>query len=196
MVRREALAPEEMKMKSIPTITALLVMSLVSANLPGQATPYRGQESRDIKALSADDVADLLAGKGMGLAKAAELNGYPGPLHVLENAKALNLSDRQTSRTQALFAAMQAKAKQIGKSLVDEERKLDRMFADRTVSREALTASLARIGALQADLRAAHLEAHLAQRQILTAEQNAAYVKLRGYDTTPSDGGGHSGHKH
>jgi Spy/CpxP family protein refolding chaperone len=177
-------------------IPLCVFLSIGSSNAVGQSTPYAGQESREIKALSADEIRDLLAGKGMGLAKAAELNGYPGPLHVLENRTALKLSDQQARQTQALFASMQAKARGLGKSLVEEERRLDRMFGDRTISHEALVATLARIGALQADLRAAHLEAHLAQRQILTADQNAAYIKLRGYDSTMRHEGGHTEHRH
>src|SRR5687767_11125254 len=52
-------------------------------------SPYVGQEDRAIKALDAKDVDGLLAGSGMGYAKAAELNGYPGPMHVLELAEKL-----------------------------------------------------------------------------------------------------------
>lgn len=183
-------------MTTVISMITCVLLSLVSANAMGQATPYAGQQSRDIKALSDGDVADLLAGKGMGLAKAAELNGYPGPLHVLENAAALKLTDEQGRRTQALFSSMQAKAKTLGKSLVEEERQLDRVFSDGLVSPAALAASLARIGALQADLRAVHLEAHLTQRQILTAGQNVAYVKLRGYDSSMLHEGRHTGHRH
>jgi hypothetical protein len=49
-------------------------------------SPYAGQQTRAIKALSPEDLAGLLNGEGMGMAKAAELNGYPGPVHVLELA--------------------------------------------------------------------------------------------------------------
>ena len=77
-------------------------------NAYGQS-PYAGQESRGIKALSAQEVSDLLAGKGMGLAKAAELNGYPGPMHVLERAAQLQLTPDQTSKTEALFKKVKAR---------------------------------------------------------------------------------------
>ena len=56
-------------------------------------TPYAGQQTRPIKALSDQQVADLIAGRGIGLALAAELNGYPGPSHLLELADRLDLSD-------------------------------------------------------------------------------------------------------
>ena len=41
------------------------------------ASPYAGSENREIKALSSDEIASYLQGKGMSLAKAAELNHYP-----------------------------------------------------------------------------------------------------------------------
>ena len=172
--------------------------NLGSAPKNNAASPYAGEQSRDIKALSPDDIAGLQAGKGMGHAKAAELNGFAGPAHVLELADALHLTAEQRARTEALFAAMSAKASARGRALVDKERELDALFASRTVTPERLTASLQAIGALQAQVRLAHLEAHLAQVQILTAEQNAHYAELRGYGrAAPRDerGPGH-GHRH
>jgi Spy/CpxP family protein refolding chaperone len=154
-------------------------------------SPYVGQETRGIKALSSDEVSGLLAGKGMGLAKSAELNGYPGPLHVLELARELKLSDEQKSRTDAVFAAMQANAKALGQALVDEERQLDTLFAGKTATDEAVAAALRRIGELQAQLRTAHLQAHLAQARILTAEQVERYNELRGYGKPGTDPGVH-----
>ena len=50
---------------------------------------------REVKALSAEQMTALAAGRGMGSALAAELNGYPGPLHVLELADPLGLSEGQ-----------------------------------------------------------------------------------------------------
>ena len=169
---------------------------MLAAPVAFAASPYAGEQSRDIKALSADDIAGLQAGKGMGHAKAAELNGFAGPAHVLELADALHLTAEQRARTEALFAAMSAKASARGRALVDKERELDALFASRTVTPERLTASLQAIGALQAQVRLAHLEAHLAQVQILTAEQNAHYAELRGYGrAAPRDERG-PGHKH
>ena len=45
-------------------------------------SPYAGQENRQIKSLSANDIQELKRGGGWGLAKAAELNGLPGPAQV------------------------------------------------------------------------------------------------------------------
>src|SRR5687768_3033731 len=118
-----------MKFRFAATTLLALVVSPVPA-----ASPYAGQEERDIKALSAQEVADYLTGKGMGFAKAAELNGHAGPKHVLELADELALSAEQRTRTQALFDSMQTKAIVLGRRLVDEERKLDRLFASATVT--------------------------------------------------------------
>src|SRR6476646_12024205 len=90
--------------------------------------PYAGLEQRTVKALSEQQIADLKAGHGMGLALPAELNGYPGPSHVLENADALGLSPDQRARTQSLFAAMTAEAVPVGEQLIEQETALDRLF--------------------------------------------------------------------
>src|SRR5262245_36186825 len=82
--------------------------SAVAQHGPHAATPYAGLQDRQIKALSDQQIADLRAGRGMGLALAAELNGYPGPLHVLELADALQLSEPQRTETKRLFEAMKA----------------------------------------------------------------------------------------
>jgi Spy/CpxP family protein refolding chaperone len=126
----------------------------------------------------------------MGFAKAAELNGYAGPKHVLELASELDLTAEQRTRTQALFASMQTKAVALGRQLVDAERKLDRLFASTSITQGSLQESVARIGELQADVRAAHLEAHLEQAKILTPEQRARYLRLRGYHAS----GAHHAH--
>ena len=159
-------------------------------------SPYAGQTARDIKALSPEDVQAYLAGKGMGLAKAAELNGFAGPAHVLELAQPLALTDEQRRRTEALFAAMESRAQALGRALVEDERKLAHLFASRTVTHEALNRSLLEIGTLQARLRATHLEAHLAQVQILSAEQNARDATLRGYGAAAGHGEHARPHKH
>ena len=161
-------------------LAAAAFLSLIASTVLA-ASPYAGEEGRDIKALSAEDVNAYLTGQGMGFAKAAELNGYAGPKHVLELAGELELTAEQRARSQALFASMQTKAVALGRQLVDEERKLDRLFAGASITERSLQESVARIGALQSDVRAAHLEAHLEQAKILTPEQRARYLHLRGY---------------
>lgn len=158
----------------------LLILFARSANA-APPSPYVGQESRAIKALSPQDISDLLSGKGMGLAKAAELNGYPGPAHVLELAVQLDLTPEQKIKTEALFKKMQARAITLGKELVEEERALDRLFASRAVDSENLGQSLARIGRLQGEVRQVHLYTHVEQTALLTPAQVEKYNQLRGY---------------
>src|SRR5215469_16531382 len=79
-----------------------------------RSTPYAGQETRSIKSLSTEDVAALLKGEGMGMAKAAELNGYPGPVHVLALANELKLTESQRQQVQTIFDRMSAAAKPLG----------------------------------------------------------------------------------
>ena len=177
-----------MKLRFVAAAVISLI-SLIAANVLA-ASPYAGEEGREIKALSAADVDAYLTGQGMGFAKAAELNGYAGPKHVLELAGELDLTAEQRTRTQALFASMQTKAVALGRQLVDEERKLDRLFASTSITRDSLQKSVARIGELQADVRAAHLEAHLEQARILTPQQRAHYLRLRGYHAS----GAHHSH--
>ena len=120
----------------------------------------------------------------MGLALPAELNGYPGPMHVLEHADALGLTPQQQERTKALIDAMRAEAIPVGERLIEQETRLDRLFANREITPAALTAATADIGATQAKLREAHLKYHLAMMDVLTPEQVAEYRRLRGY-TSP-----------
>jgi Spy/CpxP family protein refolding chaperone len=146
-----------------------------------QLNPYAGQQTREIKALSAEDVQGYLSGKGMGLAKAAELNGYPGPAHVLSLASELALKPKQEEQTRALFKQMEARSSTIGKQIVEEERVLNDLFASKTVTPELLSSAMTRIGRLQGLFRDAHLEAHITQAAILTPEQLTKYQELRGY---------------
>lgn len=153
---------------------------------PGPS-PYAGQEVREIKALSAEEIRGYLTGEGMGLAKAAELNGYPGPAHVLELAAELEMTSEQRAKTEAVLAAMHVKATSLGEALVEAERRLDQLFAAKTATSESVAAALDEIGALQAKVRGAHLEAHLAESEILTAAQSARYAQLRHYGSASAN---------
>ena len=180
----------------MPNVFSVMIVLALAANsvLANQTTPYAGQEQRGIKALSADEIQSYLNGKGAGLAKAAELNHYPGPAHVLELADKLELSAQQKTRTEAIFKSMQADAIRWGKALVDKEQELDRRFASAAITPEELRSLLDQIGKLQAEVRRAHLQAHLQQRQILSIEQVAKYDNLRGYGSGPGSGHNHKGH--
>ena len=145
------------------------------------ATPYAGQQTRTIKALSPEDITGLLEGEGMGMAKAAELNGYPGPVHVLALARELDLTAKQRERVQAIYDRMSAAAKPLGAELIEHERVLDQSFAKGKITPDRLTAETAEIGELAGRLRSVHLAAHLETRALLDPDQIARYQQLRGY---------------
>ncbi|HTK81929.1 MAG TPA: Spy/CpxP family protein refolding chaperone [Bacteroidota bacterium] len=146
-------------------------------------SPYAGEQSREIKSLSAEEIEKYLTGEGMGLAKAAELNHYPGPRHVMDLANDLHLTNDQKQRTQSAFDAMHEKAVSLGKKIVDGETALDKLFADGSISPERLSAATKDVAGLQGELRDAHLQAHLSMRRILSEEQRKQYDELRGYNS-------------
>ncbi len=103
---------------TLAAIALTLVHGIANAQ---HGQPYAGLQERSIKALSAEQIGDLRAGRGMGLALAAELNGYPGPVHVIELADALELKGDQRARINKLLAAMKAEAIPLGERLIVQE---------------------------------------------------------------------------
>lgn len=170
---------------------AVLVSAPVSAQQPHDhaTSPYADFGAREIKALSEVDVQALLDGEGMQMALPAELNGYPGPRHVLELADSLALSPEQRASTERIMAGMLSEARALGARIVEAERDLDRSFADATITDAALRSALDDLASLRADLRAAHLSAHLAMKEVLTLHQVHRYDELRGYGSGHGHGG-------
>jgi Spy/CpxP family protein refolding chaperone len=162
-------------------LSVAALVGSAAASLAQTTSPYAGQEQRSIKALSDREISDLTEGRGLGLAKAAELNGYPGPMHVLELADSLHLSDQQRAKMQELFTAMKAEALPLGERLISQEADLDKAFAKKTITPATLAASIEAIGATHAALRQAHLKYHLFTVEVLTPVQVQRYGELRGY---------------
>ena len=160
---------------------ATLCAAAAQAQHRPQHQPYAGLEERPIKALSDQQITDLKAGRGMGLALAAELNGYPGPIHVLELAEPLGLTEAQRATVQSLYEAMKAEAVPLGERLIAQETDLERQFRERSVSPASLSRATEAIGATQATLRAAHLKYHLSTVEALGPDQVRRYTELRGY---------------
>lgn len=172
---------------------ALTVLSSAQAQ-HAPASPYAGWEHRVVKALSDQQIADLRAGRGMGLALPAELNGYPGPVHVLELGDQLRLTREQRTRMQELHVAMQAETIPLGERLIAQEADLERQFASKSVTPVSLRAATAEIGATQGALRLAHLRYHLSTLDVLTSDQVRQYGELRGYQASAAHGHGSKGH--
>jgi hypothetical protein len=171
-----------------------IVFFYSTAAWAGEAlSPYTGQEGRDIKALSKKEIDSYLSGDGMGFAKAAELNHYPGPRHVLDLADQLQLSAEQRKRTQAIFESMKSQSMSLGKQLVEKEQLLDSRFAEGTISDAELKPLVTEISVIQGKLRAVHLRAHLAQRAVLTQDQIRIYDAHRGYQQ-PAANDPHAAH--
>src|SRR3954451_8622067 len=99
-------------MRRLALATFAFAASLTAAS--AQHQPYAGLDARPIKTLSDQQIDDLKSGRGMGLALAAELNGYPGPSHVLELGDKLGLTSDQRARVQTLFNDMKAEAVPLG----------------------------------------------------------------------------------
>jgi len=168
-----------MKHCSTSCIGILALLGLASAFAADM--PYAGQQTRAIKALSDQEVSDYVEGRGMGSSKAAELNHYPGPAHVLADSSRLELTDRQKAETKSVFDAMSAVAKRSGAAIVAKEAELDAVYASGQAAPGTIKDLVTELARLQAEFRYAHLSAHLAMRTILTPEQISRYDEMRGY---------------
>jgi hypothetical protein len=168
----------------------LAVASLTGSAWGASTAPYAGWNGRAIKSLSAEQIDDLRNGRGMGLALAAELNGYPGPRHVLDLPDQLGLSALQRVEAQRLFDEMQAQAIQLGEQVIAGETTLDRLFASGAASDPTIQARAVELGRLQGALRGHHLRYHLAMREVLSPHQVMRYQQLRGYSADRAHGHG------
>lgn len=148
---------------------------------PAYKSAYVGQEGRTIKNLSEKDIDSLLAGKGWGFAKAAELNGVPGPAHLLEMKEQIQLTRDQIEKIEQIRNKMKKDAMRLGRKFIKLEEKLNRQFAKNTMNSKNLRSLLLKIGKVRSELRYTHLATHLQTPALLTPQQITHYSKLRGY---------------
>ncbi len=175
-------------MKTLLPLTLLLALyGTATAQDPGDtpASPYAGQEGRAIKSLSDNDIAELRRGGGWGLAKAAELNGVPGPAHLLEFKDEIPLTPEQVTAIERIFQQMRTDAIAEGERLIAREQALEDAFRTRAVTNESLRKMLEEIEESRFALRYIHLVTHLTTPALLTEEQIARYSELRGYGNDP-----------
>jgi hypothetical protein len=144
-------------------------------------TPYSGMERREIKTLSEADIADLRRGAGWGLALSAELNGVPGPAHLLELKDRLGLSPAQIASLEAIFLDMQTEARAAGETFIAAEAAIETAFRQGNLTEGRLRNLLAAAAEARANLRFIHLSRHLQTPGLLTADEIARYNELRGY---------------
>jgi methionine synthase II (cobalamin-independent) len=161
----------------------LIATFAISAADPTHKSKYAGEEKREIKSLSATDIEELQNGKGWGLAKAAELNGVPGPVHLLEMKEEIDLSAEQIQAIEDIYSKMIHEAIPLGLELIELERELNAHFANRTITDELLLQILQKIAQIRRQLRYVHLSTHLKTPDILKSKQITLYNKLRGYSS-------------
>lgn len=150
-------------------------------------SPYAGFEQRPIKSLSQDDLDELRRGGGWGLALAAELNGMPGPAHLLELKDEIGLSPDQVRAIEAIFTTMKAEAMAAGARLIEAETAIEAAFRAGDLDQATLRGLIAEAEAARAALRLVHLSRHLSTPPLLTPAQIARYNLLRGYGADPCD---------
>ena len=126
------------------------------------------------------DRGSLLNAEGKGQAKYAEMNGYPGPKHILDHAKELQLTDAQTKSIQRIYTEMSARAKELGQRIVGIEEELNDAFKSGLVSEKSVRDDAEQIGKLRGRLRGVHLITNLKAKSVLTTSQLETCRKLRG----------------
>lgn len=173
-------------------LTPAILVCLAGTALGQTTTPYSGQEAREISAWSDSQLEDLRAGAGLGYALPAELNGLPGPSHVLELAEELDLDPETIATIEAIFQSMRQRAQALGEALIAVEADLDEAFESGSATADEILRLTAEASEIEGRLRAVHLIAHLETAPLLTGHQRMLYAQARGY----SDGHDGQGHGH
>lgn len=162
----------------------LMALAGLILPVPGLAQDHEHHQhhaERGPQALTDERVEGLLAGEGLGYALPAELNSHPGPRHVLDLEDELDLSQEQVEAVTRIFEEMNERARELGARLVEAEGDLDDLFRGGSAEAGEVEALVHSIGQLEAELRYAHLEAHLRTTELLTDEQIRRYDEERGH---------------
>lgn len=175
-----------------PHFVHLMTKRFGKRDVPLTHSPYAGNEGATIKSITDAELRQYRNGEGMGMAKPAELNGYPGPRHVLDASEQLQLAATTKKQIESSFDRMHENAVRLGNAIIENERKLDSLFATRSITRNQLEESVKVSSRLQGELRLTHLQAHLETEKLLSSEQVLKYNDLRGYLKEPM----HTGHEH
>jgi len=144
---------------------------------PGTATPASPHARAEACAQEFDAV--VAEGRGFGLAFAADQNGYPGPLHVLELKDRLGLTAEQETRVRVLMEAMFADARPKSTQLLQAEARLRALFAGGKTDEASVRAAAAEVEQARREVRLVHLLTHLQTRALLTDAQISAYTAAR-----------------
>jgi hypothetical protein len=181
------------------TLVGLAVLAWGGVTSGGQSpgtAPASEPFRPNIRSLSAEEIRGLREGEGSGLARAAELNGYPGPAHVLEADRAgkIHLYAEQRQAIERIRAAMKAEAQALGQQILAQEALLEAGFRAGRIVEADLLRQVEDIGRKRAELRLTHLRAHLFTAGLLRPEQIEEYYQFRGYPApSPGHRPGHCG---
>ena len=186
----------------LTTIMLLVVgvaLSIRTSSAQDDPTPtpssYAALLETEIRGLSPEQIEGYRTGAGLGMALPAELNGYPGPRHVLDLSDELELTDDQNNEIQALYNDMLPEAIRLGEEILAKEGALEEAFREGSIQDETLETQLSELGVLYSQLRFTHLRTHLSTIDILTPHQVFLYNSIRGYaNEMPEGHSGHAGH--
>jgi len=165
----------------IALVVATLWMPVMATAQEHGHAPYAGMQAREIKSLSEADLDELRRGAGWGLALPAELNGVPGPAHLLELSEEIGLSAAQVTALETIFDEMQQEARAAGQRFIAAEQALEAAFRAGGLDRERLGQLIDAAAEARAELRLVHLSRHLETPPLLSEAQIARYNELRGY---------------
>src|SRR5712692_2594350 len=150
-------------MKRAATVVALAVMLLIAGSGGADAqhhAAHAGAEAVSHHALvqtyEKAFEQNVAEGRGFGMAFAADRNGYPGPLHVLELKDRLKLTADQEAKMQAMLAAMFAESKPKSARLLESEAKLRQLFAGSRADEAAVKAAVTEVETARTEVRLVH----------------------------------------
>ncbi len=171
------------------SLAALASGSMESGGRLGQAAWAVEPAQLPVRSLTTEEIRGLQEGDAMGLERAAELNGYPSPAHILEAARAgkIDLFADQRQAIERIRSATKAKAQSLGRAILAEEAALEAGFRTGRITDADLARQVEAIGRTLAELRLTHLRAHLLTADLLRPQQIEEYYQFRGY-ATPSSG--------
>ncbi|MGH6689848.1 MAG: Spy/CpxP family protein refolding chaperone [Gammaproteobacteria bacterium] len=121
----------------------------------------------------------VAGGRGAGMAFAADQNGYPGPMHILELRERLALTADQVAKAEALMRAMFDESRPKSARLLDAEARLRRLFAAGGADESAIRTAVADVERARTDVRLVHLLTHVRARDLLTEQQRRLYHDAR-----------------
>lgn len=176
-------------LKSFSSVSLVFAQGLIhdhntDTNTSLSLSKYTDEVKREIKSLSSVDIESLNEGTGDafgGLAILAELNGYPGPRHILDLANQLRLTEKQKENITMIYNNMKTEAIGVGKNIIQIESITNEKFENKSITDNDLKELILSSAQLYGKLRYLHLSTHLNMIEILTKEQVELYKNLRGY---------------